>query len=661
MLAHASWLAHKRRGYARAFAAVVGLGLAIGWRDALADAPSTTDVPVDSETSDDAATPETQAPEPPFTEVIVRGHKAPPTAARITKNESKQMPGALGDPFRAIEAVPGVTPIASGLPYFFVRGAPPGNVGYFFDGIRVPLLFHVFFGPSVIHPAMIQKVDVYRGGYPAEYGRFAGAVVAADLEPPRYQWRAETTVRLFDAGAMIEAPLANGAGSIMLAGRYSYTAAIVSALSRFNLAYWDYQGLATYDVGRDDRVSVFAFGSYDHFDQDNAGGLGGSEFHRLDLRYDHAFGPSTRSRIAVTVGHDWTGDPGSSSRDTLVAPRFHFRTRLTSTTMLLVGGDASLDAYSFELHNDALNYVDLSKLFPSRTDRVAGAYAELEWNPEGWYTVTPGVRFDDFRSLGDEEVAVDPRLSARFEVTPSFRIVHALGTAHQSPNFVPGVPAVQLAGIRNGLQSSLQLSSGVEMDLPEGITSAIGVFKNGFFNLSDPLGVSGDVFAHPETAYARSLGSSYGLEVSVQRSLSHRLGGFLSYTLSRTTRSHDRIYTLSAADRPHVVNAAVGYDLGKRWRIGTRLAYASGIPAQRITEEGHIYDGFGRARPFVRVDLRLEKRWVLTEKAWVSVTAELFNATLSTEVTSRTCTANGCYSQELGPVTIPSIGLEAAF
>ncbi len=557
--------------------------------------------------------------------------------------------------------MPGVTPVASGLPYFFVRGAPPGNVGYFFDGIRVPLLFHVFFGPSVLHPAMIQKVDLYRGGYPAEYGRFAGAVVAADLEPPRFQWRAEATVRLFDAGALVEAPFADGAGSIMIAARYSYTAAVISLLSKVNLDYWDYQGLVTYDVGPRDRVSVLGFGSYDHFDQDDGSGLGESQFHRLDLRYDHAFNADTHARIAVTAGKDWTGDAGSSSRDSLVAPRVQLTSRLGVAATLTAGADASVDAYTFDLNTNRFNYLDLSRLFPSRTDEVAGAYVAVALNPEGWYVVTPGVRVDYFQSLDDHQVAVDPRLSARFEVTKSFRIVHALGTAHQSPNFVPGVPAVQLAGIRNGLQSSLQLSSGVEIDLPQSITSSIGVFKNGFLNLTDPLGVSGDVFAHTETAFTRSLGSAVGLEVSVQRSLSRRLGGFLSYALSRTTRSHDRIHTLSAIDRPHVVNTALAYDLGRRWRIGSRLAYASGIPAQTITEEGHVYDGFGRAHPFFRVDLRLEKRWVISDRAWWAFTAEVFNATLSTEVTSRTCTQRGCYSEELGPVTIPSLGVEAAF
>src|SRR5205814_158555 len=147
-------------------AVLIALALMLTWRPLWADEPAS-----DEETP--VATEENAA----VTEVLVRGQRPAPAAARLTREESKQMPGALADPFRAIEAMPGVTPIASALPYFFVRGAPPGNVGYFFDGIRLPLLFHVFFGPSVIHPAMIQKVDLYRGGYPAEYGRFAGGIV----------------------------------------------------------------------------------------------------------------------------------------------------------------------------------------------------------------------------------------------------------------------------------------------------------------------------------------------------------------------------------------------------------------------------------------------------------------------------------------------------
>ncbi len=84
----------------------------------------------------------------------------PADVKRLGRADVRQMPGAFGDPFRAIEVLPGVTPIVSGLPYFFVRGAPPGNVGYFFDQVNIPLLFHGAAGPGVIHPAFIESVNL---------------------------------------------------------------------------------------------------------------------------------------------------------------------------------------------------------------------------------------------------------------------------------------------------------------------------------------------------------------------------------------------------------------------------------------------------------------------------------------------------------------------
>ncbi|MEJ7735531.1 MAG: TonB family protein, partial [Polyangiaceae bacterium] len=100
-------------------------------------------------------------------EVEVQGIKSPPSVSSLRRAEVRELPGAFGDPFRAIEILPGVTPIVSGLPFFYVRGAPPGNVGYFLDGVRVPYLFHAAAGPSVVHPAVVDRVDLYSGGYPA--------------------------------------------------------------------------------------------------------------------------------------------------------------------------------------------------------------------------------------------------------------------------------------------------------------------------------------------------------------------------------------------------------------------------------------------------------------------------------------------------------------
>src|SRR5262249_15464020 len=93
-------------------------------------APSPPPAPATPESPPDAPVP-TPAPPPAIEEVRVRGARAEASrTATLTRTEVRQIPGVFGDPFRAIEVMPGVTPIVSGLPFFFVRGAPPGNVGY---------------------------------------------------------------------------------------------------------------------------------------------------------------------------------------------------------------------------------------------------------------------------------------------------------------------------------------------------------------------------------------------------------------------------------------------------------------------------------------------------------------------------------------------------
>jgi TonB family protein len=104
-----------------------------------------------------AASPARSTPE--VTEVTVQGERARPGSVSLKQEDARLMPGSFGDPLRSIEAQPGVVPVVSGLPTFFIRGAPPANVGFFFDGIELPILYHAFFGPSVMNPSVIERVE----------------------------------------------------------------------------------------------------------------------------------------------------------------------------------------------------------------------------------------------------------------------------------------------------------------------------------------------------------------------------------------------------------------------------------------------------------------------------------------------------------------------
>lgn len=643
-------------------------------------------------------------------EVHVRGGKGAvgaPIADSLARAEVRQLPGAFGDPFRAIEVAPGVTPIVSGLPYFYVRGAPPGNVGYYFDGVRVPYLFHFGLGPSVIQPALVARTDIHKGGYPASLGRWAGGVVDATATPPSDRVHADGVLRVIDAGGLVEAPFADGRGTALAGGRYSYTSALFSLLdASTSLDYRDYQARVSYAVTDRDVLSLLVFGAYDRATQrttpdrdtiDAATGnrprpdavheievvLFASEFHRADARWDHSLGRGGTMRVAATLGYERTRvEARRAAEDLMTATRLEIVQPVSSSLTVRAGADLVIDRY----HADSLpTFADdddvvarQRRIFASRTDFATGLRADAVIVVDPRMEVTPGVRLDIYGSDEARAVGIDPRVAARFAVSDKVRIVHAYGLATQPPSPPIALPAVSIARLEGRLQRSAQTSAGVEVDLPSDFSTTATVFHQAFYDLNDALGTAQVQIIDIEKSdslLGKSHGSAYGLELGLRRKLTRTIGGLLAYTLSRSERTAEGRTFLSTYDRPHVLNAALSFDLGKGWRLGSRLVYYSGGPASPATPSfpGQVVGvPPSRTPDFVRVDGRVEKRWRVGATGYLAVVLEALNATLSTETTGYQCGTQlavpgvqrdppRCVGRVFGPVTVPSLGVEGGF
>jgi hypothetical protein len=355
-----------------------------------------------------------------------------------------------------------------------------------------------------------------------------------------------------------------------------------------------------------------------------------------------------------------------------------------------------------------------ANLFPTRTDLASGVRADLVLSPSSRFEIIPGLRFDYFTSQGQSAIAIDPRLSTRLAVTRRLSLLTTFGLAHQPPAFVVPLPGFQPGGLRGGLQLAVQQSAGVDYDLGNSTNVTATVFHNGFFNMSDPLGaterevsgcvpgafpsdtLAGDRGSDPAAGrtgacgtrpfatgkvggdrsggggqaaesngtttasnalLARTDGRAYGLELFLKRRLTSRVGGFISYTLSRSVRYFADKEFVAAFDRTHVFNGAIAYDLGRNWRAGTRVTFYTGLPKAPDPTDPSAR----RLPPFFKLDLRIEKRWQWAPRAYLSVVAEWMNATLSKEAIATTCTLRGCETQTIGPITIPSLGIEGGF
>jgi hypothetical protein len=267
------------------------------------------------------------------------------------------------------------------------------------------------------------------------------------------------------------------------------------------------------------------------------------------------------------------------------------------------------------------------------------------------------------------------------------------GLAHQYPTLRVGSvppPEVSVPGFPTGvseLQMVAQGSQGIEVALPAAFTATFTGFLSGWSGLTDltahcvQLSPPSGPRECPDDQPVH--GQAYGLELLVRRPLSKRLTGWLSYTLSRTTReahyltpsgSEGTSTIVGDYDRTHVLNAMGAYDMGHRWRFGARFVFYTGAPYSDNFPPGQgspvppLNDQ--RYPPFYRVDVRLEKRWSLGPERSIALVAEVQNVTLSKESRAFDCqtiqtssapASTTCSVKQLGPITLPSVGVEAFF
>jgi hypothetical protein len=618
----------------------------------------------------------------PAEEVRVRGTRPLAPHVELIAAEIREMPGAFGDAFRAIEALPGVTPVLSGIPYFVIRGAPPGNTGFFIDGVRVPALFHFAIGEAVIHPALVESVNLYPAVYPARFGRFAGGILSGETVPPSEKLHGEASVRLIDTGALVETPFAKGQGDALVAGRIGYPGLLLRIFDpSVGLQYYDYQARASYRFRDGSELRLFGFGSYDALSaQTMRGGPVQSivdiEFERVALRYSVPTRDHGEVRVEAIVGHDRT-ESGNSPPIKLSSESYTLKGEVVSHpsehVTLTTGTDAVYEPYRFNFFGANVNNPNdvpfggalLGAYLPTaQNDLALGVYGELGTKLSRRADVEFGLRGDLFTATYPDQSelnpttrarqvpALDPRLTVRYKLTPKVSWISAIGMAHQPSNIPLPVPALSFSQLGRGLQTAYQASEGVEAKLPWAFTGTATLFGNDFAGLAQLSNNCPDN-APPSCAATTVHGRSFGLEILLRRSLTERLTGWLSYTLSRTERDYFNgatgswSHNLSEFDRPQVANLIVAYDLGAHWRAGARLVAYAGSPYAT-----NSLDGTPNARtpPFFRLDLRLEKRWL--------------NALLQKEQFGLTCADTGttqCTPALIGPITVPSLGVEIAF
>jgi hypothetical protein len=647
----------------------------------------------------------TTAPAPKFG-AVARVAQLSPTVRTLELEVMREMPGAFGDPFRAIDALPGVVPIFTGLPYVFVRGAPPSATVYFFDDVPLPALFHLALGPAVVHPAMIGPIDFYPGVAPARYGRKTGGVVAGQAahRPLKPGIHGELELRLIDLQAYLATPLGEE-GRIEVGGRYGYPGLLTKLLSPGAvLQYWDYQVRFSKRVSADTTLSVMALGSFDLVGERTPTGFERGlelQFHRIDARVVSERG-SLKMGYAMMGGFERSalGDDVEVTALRL-APRTWLelragngRLRVGADMMATSGkvgspardqeGDDDDQGDSEVSEDDADEFESSNPVYRSAVGRnVIGAYAELDFPLSERWHLASGLRGDIWITGGDVQMAAEPRSVLSYRPLPELVLHVGAGLAYQPAVFLLPLPGLSDVALDRGLQRVIQTELGASQELTESWSAELKLFAHVYdgllsFDAIDdqdvdcsapvapppgaPPATDLGIMCEEADGFARSSARALGAEFLLRRSYRERVSGWLAYTLSKAWGESDGGRELTPNfDVRHVANLVLQWRISKNWHVALR-GYAQ---SARYPFDASIADDPRERRrlpPFARGDLQIARLWK-PRFGEVRFTFDWLNFTFQREPVSWECLPNEpcsvAYMQF--PITIPMLGVRGTY
>jgi hypothetical protein len=569
---------------------------------------------------------------------VVRSGRPELAQVNMDAGEARATAGSSGDPLRVLGSLPGVSQVVWPAAVYVVRGSNPGNTGFFLDGAKVPALFHLALGPSVIHPYFLEGLDFYPGGGPAAFGGYTGGMVAArTAAPPADRVRGSADVTVYDAGGIATAPIAGGRGTVAAAARYSYAGLLLSVVSPgTTLRYGDYQLRVDRAFGGG-RATLFAYGAVDDIGWSDLGQrteYASLQFHRIDARWRGAVAGG-RLVAAAVFGLD-------RARSTLwntpikvvalsAAPRLAFERDLGTALTLQLGTDAQLQRFDAEVPPFGQALSDLAS---SRNAVVLAAHGTAIVRAGTRLVISPGFRGDLFAEERTRRFAAQPRLDLSFDLSPRFGLKAGGGRFAQMASLPASVPGFESFGLASlGVQTALGGAAGAEARLPDIATVSLSGFYQRLrltdirsidVNMPDPAGLGFLV--------ARD-GLSYGAELMVRRSDQNRFHGWLAYTLSWSLRADENgVIGRSDWDQRHILNLVSGFRLGRGYTAGARFHYHTGRNAPIFATSGGAY----RQLPaFYQLDLRAQRRFHF-DRFVLDVFIDLGNVTLSRQTVQLT-------------------------
>ena len=526
------------------------------------------------------------------------------------------------DPVRAIEVLPGVVSTSDFSAAFHVRGGSADQNLILLDGMPVFSPFHLGGVFSVFNTDMIDRVELYSGGFSAEHGGRVSSVLQVESDAGDGDFSVDGAVSLIATrvavGGGLGSSIANALGFANLRYRVSARRSYLDLLVKeapYHLT--DFQGIVEGWTPGGDRLTLTAYKGRDVFD------LTSGEFDDFPLRIDwdwgnDAFGArwthprrgggsfdvrANFSRFSTGLTFPDFADTRLSSRIKQGQFRADLDLRPSARVSVQVGASVEGQSYKNLFSSGGTEFgtgIGDAWLF--------GTYVQTRWSPPGWL-VELGLRADGYSpDPGEWAQEIAPRLAVkRFLGGGDLAVKVAVGRYTQFVHSLRdeelplGLDFWVLAGERSPHTISDQLQVGIEgyrgidwfWSLEGYVRSFDGVVT--FNTAEDPNDDLDDILSGD--------GLSYGVDLMVRRETG-AVTGWLAVSYLEADRTFpDPLSPLPG--QPEVSYSPIfdrridmdfvlrypapwGWEGGIRWNLGTGTPYTNVLGTYQYYETRYV-------------------------------------------------------------------------
>ncbi|MEJ8801617.1 TonB-dependent receptor [Pontibacter sp. H249] len=536
---------------------------------------------------------------------------------KLTTKEAKLLPALFGevDLIKTLQLKPGVQSGGEGSSGLYVRGGGPDQNLVLLDNALIYNPSHLFGFFSVFNSDAIKSVELYKGGFPAQFGGRLSSVVDVDMTSGNNE-RIQATggLGLISSRLTLDGPIVKDKANFLISGRRTYVDVFTRQINRLSedqpdynpipdYYFYDLNGKFNYKLGENDELTLSSYWGRDFFkfkDDDFKFGFDwGNSMASLNWRHKYNDRLYSNTSAGIT-SYRYTINNEIDIFSFSLSSDIEDYTLKTDFDLFLSGGHSLKFGGSATRHNFTIGRLNFDSEDNSQTFRAGsnltatefGAYIADDYQVNAQLSLNYGLRFSGFNN-GKTYFALEPRLAAKYNLTENTSLKASYASMMQYVHLVANSGASLPTDI--WYPSSDYVKPQRSQQVAAGISQ---LFGNGKFLFTNEVyykwmerqidfrdGANLFVNDDLEAEFLFGKGKSYGNEAYIEK-IKGRTTGWIGYTLSWTYRKfdsenpgdviNDGRWFPTRYDRRHDLSIVLLHQLGKRINLTGAFTYGTG-------------------------------------------------------------------------------------